>query len=158
MLLTDLFLFHSGQRNVHSFLKQTKGPAVPAGLQGTEFLQDTGLPGSSGEDRCPMWLVGKEREAIVWTQEWLSTPEYSFSIEALVQEPRSRKELTMADSMLEIKNRGKHITSKALDKRHENEGSLGMEKISLFIHIDSQRGLLLRIWVKLLPVFAATRV
>lgn len=70
----------------------------------------------------------------------------------------SRKELTMADGMLEIKKRGKHITSKALNKRQENGGSLGMGKIPLLIRIDSQRGLLLRIWVKLLPVFAATRV
>lgn len=35
---------------------------------------------------------------------------------------------------------------------------LSMEKIFLFIHIDSQRGLLLRIWVKLLPVSAGTYV
>lgn len=33
---------------------------------------------------------------------------------------------------------------------------LGMEKISLPIHIDRQRGLLLRIWVKSLPVSAGT--
>lgn len=158
MLLTNLFLFHSGQRNVHSLLKQTKGPAVPAGLPGTEFLQDAGLPGSRGEERCPVWSVGKGREAIVWIQEWQSTLEYSFSTETLVQAPQSRKELTMADGMLEIKKRGKHITSKALNKRQENGGSLSMGKIPLLIRIDSQRGLLLRIWVKLLPVFAATRV
>lgn len=35
---------------------------------------------------------------------------------------------------------------------------LGMEKIFLFLHIDSQRGLLLRIWVKLPPVSAGTHV
>lgn len=35
---------------------------------------------------------------------------------------------------------------------------LGMEKNFLFIHIDSQRGLLLRIWVKLLPVSTGTRI
>ena len=50
------------------------------------------------------------------------------------------------------------LDQRFLNKRHENGGSPYMEKFSLFIHIDSQRGLLLRIWVKLLPVFAATRV
>ena len=66
----------------------------------------------------------------------------------------------MSDYIHKVKKEGeRNVTSIFLNNRHENASSSEYGKKNvLFIHIDSQRGLLLRIWVKLLPVSTGTHV